>query len=570
MRCRFPLRTLLTSAAVLTVSLHAQQAAAAESVKLPAEAPAAAASGKAGGNAFASPYRDSGLPADALRPMLLDAALAQQVKNSQQLWIGDIMRIGLYSRVRGEFRDNLNFSASNPEKVNRFSQQSQVFFFVNPARDTELKITLQDARLWGGDGGVSAGDDRAAFFTNGDNTSGKRNSFDVREAYVQFRNLGAKGLGLQLGRQILAYGDGRMIGSANWTFGGLSYDGVLLKYDADAISSHLFAIKGTSSVTNNMPNGGVSNSPVPDGDSYMAGWYNSLKHHLAVLDIYAIGMFRNAAVDSVCSVAGATCTPDIVVATAGRQRSNLYTFGARLTNRTEANRLPAGSKWDYTLEAAIQAGNAPDVLFTDASGNTSTNGRRYAGQLFFAQTGYKVLDDLRVGVQAYYSPGTRDRTGSTIDTFQTLPGPRFGGFPYLNNFNGISENMGMKNIFTPSVSLLYESPKWGDFVVSYFYEMKATPQDAWYGISGLANSGTAAANSSGRISTESATNASGANLGSLLYHEVNLVWMQRFSSWLSIWVGAGYLHAGNAIAIARGNDFKADAFMAFIQIQGAL
>jgi hypothetical protein len=519
---------------------------------------------------FVSPYKEAGLPADALRPMLLDAALAQQVKNGQQLWIGDIMRIGFYSRVRGEFRDNLNFSATNPEKINRFSQQSQIFFFVNPARDAELKITLQDARLWGGDGGATTGDDRAAFFTNGDSSSGKRNSFDVREAYVQFRNLGIAGLGLQLGRQILSYGDGRMIGSANWTFGGLSYDGILIKYDTDLLSSHLFAIKGTSSATNNMPNGGVSNSSPEKGDSYMAGWYNTLKHKPAVLDIYAIGMFRNANVDSVCSVAGATCTPDIVVATTRLQRSNLYTFGIRLTNRTEANKLPAAAKWDYTLEAALQAGNAPDVLFTDVSGNTSANGRRYAGELFFAQTGYKVLDDLRVGVQAFYSPGTRNRTGSTIDTFQTLPGPRFGSFPYLNNFNGISENMGMKNIFTPSVSLLYESPQWGDFVVSYFYEMKATPQDAWYGISGLANSGSAAANSSGRISTESATNASGANLGSFLYHEVNLVRMQRVSTWLSIWVGAGYLHAGNAIGIARGNDFKADAFMAFIQIQGAL
>lgn len=561
MRTVIVARTLVIAAAISCAPLLAEQTADISKTN---------GSEQRTGDGFASPYRESGLPADARRSMLLDAQLANQVKNNRQLWLGEIMRIGLYSRFRAEFRDNLNFSESNPEKINRFSQQSQVFFFVNPARDTELKITLQDARLWGGDGGVVAGDDRAAFFTNGDNSSGKRNSLDVREAYLQFRNLGVSGLGLQLGRQILVYGDGRMIGSANWTFGGLSYDGILLKYDADMISSHLFGIKGTSSPTNNMPNGGVSNSAPAQGDSYLAGWYNSLKHNLAVLDLYAIGMFRNAAVDSVCSVADPACTPDIVVATGTLQRANLYTFGARLTNRSDNNKLLAGKKWDFTLEAAVQAGNAPDVHYTDVSGVTTVNGRRYAGQLYFAQTGYKVLDDLRVGVQAYYSPGTRDRTSSTIDTFQTLPGPRFGSFPYLNNFNGIAENMGMKNIFTPSLSLLYESAKWGDFVFSYFYEMKATPQDAWYGISGLANSGTQASNASGRISTESASNAAGADLGSLLYHEVDLVWMQRFSTWLSLWIGAGYLHAGNAIAIARGSNFKADAFMAFIQIQGAL
>ena len=214
---------------------------------------------------------------------------------------------------------------------------------------------------------------------------------------------------------------------------------------------------------------------------------------------------------------------------------------------------------DFTLEAAFQAGNAADVIYADASGS-ATKSRTYAGQLYFAQAGYKVFDDLRAGVQAFYTPGTSDRTGSTIDTFQTLPGPRFGGFPYLNTFNGISENMGMKNLFSPSVSLYYEGGKWGDFLVNYFYEMKATPQDAWYAISGVANTG---------ASSESATNSK-TGLSRNLYQEIDLVWMKQFSTYFSIWIGVGYLHAGDAIAAARGGDFKADAFMSFIQLSGAL
>lgn len=319
-----------------------------------------------------------------------------------------------------------------------------------------------------------------------------------------------------------------------------------------------------------MPNGGASNTINTQGDSYLAGWYNSLKMGFAVLDIYGIGMFRNAGVDSVCVSGTASCANSDIVTTSATsmQRANVYTFGARFTNRTDNNKLPVGDKWDYTLEAAFQAGNASDLIFTDATGTPSTLSRTYNGQLFFAQTGYKVLDDVRLGAQAFYSPGTANRTGSTIDTFQTLPGPRFGGFPYLNSFNGISENMGMKNIFTPSVSVTYQSKKWGDFSLSYFYEMKATNQDAWYGINGLANSSTVS--TAGRISTESATNSSSASLGSSLYQEVDLVWMQRFSNYFSLWIGAGYLHAGNAISLARGADFKADGFMTFIQLQGAL
>lgn len=509
---------------------------------------------------FVSPYMEKGLPADAMRPMLIDAALAANVKNNKKLWVGDIMRIGLYSRIRGEFRDNLNFSAANTQKIDRFLETSQIWFFVNPTKDAEIKVTIQDARIWGGDGGAKTGDDRAAFFNNGDQMT--KASVGAREAYVQFRNIGIAGLGLQLGRQVLSYGDGRMIGSANWTFGGLSYDGILIKYDNDFISSHLFAVKGTSSTANNVPNGGVTNTSAAQGDSYLAGLYNTVKTEMFWLDLYAIGLFRQSTVDTVCAAGVPGCTSaDLIIssATLPTQRSNLYTFGARLTNRTDNNKLPAGKKLDFTLEAAFQAGNASDVIYTDGAGATTT-ARTYAGQLYFAQAGYKVLDDLRAGVQAFYTPGTSDRTGSTIDTFQTLPGPRFGGFPYLNTFNGISENMGMKNLFSPSVSLYYEGGKWGDFLLNYFYEMKATPQDAWYAISGVANTG---------ASSESAANK-GTGLGRNLYQEVDFVWIKQFSTYFSIWVGVGYLHAGDAIAAARGADFNADAFMSFIQLSGAL
>lgn len=542
----------------------------------PAETAVTSAPVKSEESAFVSPYIEKGLPADAMRPMLIDPAVAAKVKNNRQLWVGDIMRIGLFSRPRAEFRDNLNFSSGNGQKIARVLETSQIWFFVNPARDVEVKVNIQDARTWGGDGGAKSAagvDSRAAFFSNGDNTVAARNALDVREAYLQVRNIGISGLGVQVGRQVFAYGDQRMIGGANWTVGGLSYDGILIKYDNDYISSHLFGAKATTSSVNNIPNGGVSNTSAAQGDSYLVGWYNTIKTDFAWLDLYAISISQYLGVD-VCgtAVAGTACGAagfDLLsTSAANTQRTNLYTFGARFTNRTDNNKLPAGKKWDYTLEAAFQTGQASDLITYDATGAVTTTGRTFNGKLFFAQTGFKVLDDLRLGLQAFYSPGTENRTGSQINTFQTLPGPRFGGFPYLNTFNGISENMGMKNIFTPSVSLLYENKKWGDFIVSYFYESKATTQDAWYAISGAANSSSNAA-TSGSISTESATN-NGTNLGRNLYQEVDLVWMKPFANYFSLWVGVGYLHAGDAIANARGADFKADAFMSFVQLQAAL
>ena len=517
---------------------------------------------------FRSPYMDNGLPADAMRTMLMEPALLNQVRSNRRLWLGDILRIGLYVRPRAEFRENLNFSAANSESVSRVSQNSQIWFFMNPARDAEIKITLQDSRVWGGDGGGKAGsgiDDRAPYFSAGDNTgaTNPHSTFDVREAYLQFRNAGVTGAGIQIGRQVLSYGDGRMLGGANWNVSGLSFDGVLLKYDNAYLSLHAFAVKGTTSSGNNPPNGPVSES-ANLGNSYLAGMYDTIKTDFAWFELYGIGIARNAGVDTVALGANFVSTSSTSL-----QYSNVNTFGTRITNRTDNNRLPAGKAWDYTLEAAIQTGKAPDIFYTDNSGTpTVNNTRSYAGRLFFAQTGYKVLDDLRAGVQVYYSPGTEDRTSSTLSTFQSLPGPRFGGFPYLNVFNGISENMGLKNIFTPSISLNYESKKWGDLILSFFYENKATPQDAWYAISGAQNS--AAVVSSARISGEDARNTGAVALGRNIYQEVDLVWMKHFADYFSIWIGIGYLHAGDAVQVARGSDFKADALMSFIQLTGTL
>jgi hypothetical protein len=515
---------------------------------------------------FVSPYVENGLPADAMRTMLVDPALAHKMQTNRQMWFGGIMRAGVYVRPRAEVRENLNFSSSNTQNINRVNQNSQLWFFVNPTKDLELKLTVQDSRVWGGDGGASKGDDRAPYFSDGDTTS--RSSVNVREAYLQFRNvIGLNGFAIQVGRQVLAYGDQRMLGGANWNASGLSYDGILIKYDSDVFSSHLFGVKGTTSAVNNVPNGVTSNTSTAQGDSYLAGLYNTIKTKYAWLEIYGIGMFRHAGVDTVTS--GVNGGSYVATSSTNTQRSDLYTYGGRLTNRTDGNKLPAGRRWDFTLEAAFQAGNAPDVLYTDTSGNPATQSRTYNGKLFFAQTGYKVIDDLRLGAHVYYSPGTEDRTGSSLNTFQTLPGPRFGGFPYLNVFNGISENMGMKNIFTPAVSIMYEGGKWGDFVLTYLYENKATTQDAWYSLGGTANSN-ASPTTSGSVSSEDAKNAGNVSLGKNIYQEVDFVWMKTLNSYSSIWVGVGYLRAGDAVSVARGSDFKADAFMTFIQLTGTL
>lgn len=516
---------------------------------------------------YASPYIEAGLPADTMRPILLDADLAAHAKKNKQLWFNDILRLGFYMRPRGEVRENLNFNANDAQRINRISQTSVFWMLLNPAKDFDLKLTFQDGRVWGGEAGTKTGnayvyDDRGVFFSNGDNGN-TRGELAVREAYMQFKNLGVAGFSVLMGRQILSYGDGRMLGSANWNANGLSFDGIVFKYDQKYISSHLITVKATSA--QGSPNGVISETAAL-GDSYLGGLYNTLKFDLVWIDLYALGLFRQIKADSDGSVAAAAVANGKTYNSP--VQSNLYTFGARVTNRTEGNYLPKSQNWDYTLEAAMQAGNAPDVFYTDGSGALAATSRTYAGKFFFAQTGYKVLDDLRLGAHVYYSPGTEDRSSGELTTFQTLPGPRFGGFPYLNVYNGISENLGMKNILSPAVTVTYENKIWGTFILSFFNHDKATKQDAWYGISGASNTGGAATVAG--VSSEDFSNKGNVNLGRNIYREIDFIWMKSFSNHVSAWIGVGYLRAGDAVANARGANLNADAWMAFLQITGNL
>ncbi len=144
--------------------------------------------------------------------------------------------IDVQERVRFEVRyNNFDFNDSiNARNDDAYLlQRFRIGVAVKPADWLKLYAQGQDSREFFSDRPNIPG----ALGAEGDDT------FDLRQAYIQ---IGPKSLNLTMGRQILSYGDERLVGSFDWNNFGRTFDAVRLHFEQPKYSVELFA----SSVVN--------------------------------------------------------------------------------------------------------------------------------------------------------------------------------------------------------------------------------------------------------------------------------------------------------------------------------
>ena len=570
---------------------------------------------------YVSSMKEKGIDPEYNRHMFVEPELSKHSANSQQFWLNDVLRFGLYLRPRQESRYNLDFNASDKGYIDRTVQTSSIYFIFDPSPYIQAKVTLQDARVWGGESPASSGDIRANFFSNTADIYSKNqtnavslNQTGIREAFLTLNQLPLRSK-LQVGRQIWAYGDQRMIGGGNWTINGLSFDGVRLMFNYDNLKIHFLMARPywTQSGTNGVvsANDPKLNTAATGTDTTLLGTYNSFTiPDWVTLDLYSLGVVRKWKKNPINSVTGLpeSSNDDPLAANRSRQNQNLITTGFRLTNRTKGNFLPEGKSWDFTWESAFQTGTSGRRIqdpylkeyLPNEYDNTKTEREKYTGQMHVFQTGYTFFKKLRLGGQVLYASGDKNRADGSVSTFQTLANPRFGVIPYFNSVAGISENINAQNLYSKSVSITYQTETFGEFQVTYFQNDKAEKQDAWYAISGVANSTSSLGEkntypvSSDKGSTENYSNNSYSSpyaLGKRIYTEVDLTWHGQINDFVSLWMGFGYLNAGDSIRNYRNtkiqynsstqsfewnqnylqgkNQLARDAYMAYAQINAA-
>ncbi|EMO30445.1 hypothetical protein LEP1GSC170_2891 [Leptospira interrogans serovar Bataviae str. HAI135] len=265
---------------------------------------------------YVSPMKKEGVSADYNRHMFIDPDLSKTVnKYSNKLWVNDWIKLGFYLRPRYESRNNLNFDKSNHAYTDRIMQTSAFYFLIDPSPYVTFKITVQDTRVWGGASPANVGDIRSGFFSNTPtlgsdpnvpgrpNNSVASNNTSIREAFVMIKKLPLDAK-VQVGRQIWAYGDQRMLGGANWTINGLSYDGARVMFDYESFSSHFFVarpfwtqsgVNGVVSANDPKLNSTLTNTnpSASQSDTTLFGTYNTFKIlNEVVLDVYNIDVVK--------------------------------------------------------------------------------------------------------------------------------------------------------------------------------------------------------------------------------------------------------------------------------------
>ncbi|MCH7976239.1 MAG: efflux RND transporter permease subunit, partial [Bacteroidetes bacterium] len=104
---------------------------------------------------------------------------------------------------------------------------------ARPSEHVSAFIQIQDARKFGEEGDLQTVS----------TLDGSADQLDFHQAYLEVDVPGVKGLSARVGRQELAYGNERLVGSIGWSNVGQAFDGAVLKLDHSRGAADLFAMQ---------------------------------------------------------------------------------------------------------------------------------------------------------------------------------------------------------------------------------------------------------------------------------------------------------------------------------------
>jgi hypothetical protein len=129
--------------------------------------------------------------------------------------------------------------------------RTRLYAAFEPADRIEAFVQIQDSRRFGAGSGT---------------LSPPTNTIDLHQAYFKVSDLFGAPLSLTVGRQEIAYGNQRLIGSVGWHPRGRTFDGGVLAYETETASVDLFAARLADRYTT--PSGG-------EGSENLLGVYSS-------------------------------------------------------------------------------------------------------------------------------------------------------------------------------------------------------------------------------------------------------------------------------------------------------
>jgi len=309
-------------------------------------------------------------------------------------------------RVRGITVDNGDCTATQqaqgkctPGKVGTsggfWEQRTRLNANATINDNTRVFIQVQDSRMWGSEASTAS-------------TGTGDINLALSQGYFEMKNLFDQPLTLRVGRQGIAYGEHRLIGTFEWSNNARRFDAIKLTYDHDLAKIDLWTGK-----------------LMDTGDDFG----NDV--NLNVLYV----MLKNIPNNNVDLY--------VIQKISGATDMNFYTYGARVKGGVEDFNV------DYTAEVAIQSGDYDKDSSQDATA-------------FAIRAGYTfpdILGGLRIGVEydsatgndspnkpGYKNPNTTNADNKAFDNL----------YPTNHYLYGFTDDVGWSNMQAWSVNVRFQ------------------------------------------------------------------------------------------------------------------
>lgn len=328
-------------------------------------------------------------------------------------------------RIDGQYRSRIEQFGNQTFKPVRDTHdlsQLRIKLTITPTDWLQLVGEMQDARVLSN--------------KHIGNVPPYQDTWDIRQAYVQFKYPGEERFDAVVGRQMLSFGEERLVGPSDWLNQGRTFDVARVDLHDGNLGLTLFA----SSVV--VARDGVIDHHIQGNNLHAA--YGSMKFSNATIEPYVFWRLAPGKIK--------------LNENAGRGVLNEVTIGARIVGK-----VPGAFQYDVEMDK--QTGSlGPDSISS------------WAGHWNITKP-LDVRSKPHPFVEANYASGTHDPTSRTWSTFDQL-------YPSSHNKMDFADQVGWKNIvqFRSGVS---ESPlqNW-TFTETYENFWLASARDALYGSSG--------------------------------------------------------------------------------------
>ncbi len=424
-------------------------------------------------------------------------------------------------RLRGEIRENnydFNSDVDAPTDDSWLLQRFRLGIAVKPTSWLKIYAQAQDAR--------EAYSDRADIPTvlgaEGDD------AFDLRQAYIQIGE--TKGFSLTVGRQILSYGEERLVGSSDWNNLGRTFDAVKARYATDKWSIDAFASTVVVPERGSFNQSDAFNGNETHRDQVFSGiYFSTTALSCQTTELYVFHLHEDTSY--LPTAIGNTDFATIGVRVKSKpgafyhevQETASYDKDGKTV--TPAPKLVAKAiGLDYDAEAAFQTGELRGLDLTAYA--------VHAGVGYTFDASWKP----RIGIEGNLGSGDNDPTDSDSETFQNL-------FPTNHKFYGYMDVFSWQNMRELAAQFKVQPVKSVTVQFDYHAFWLDSTDDTWYRANGI---------TAVRPLTPAARNAD-----SYAGSEADLTVTWNVNKWATVQAGYSHFFAGQYLS-DTGADSDAD------------